>query len=236
MDWTFSYKTTFCKGCSLANTCRFYSESSAVTVPYLPLQQLGSEIKWVDGGKPLFRLSTHLVSTVYTQVCTPLVYYCPCPSTLNAPWQMKIKFEMTRLLQDQHLHNFFQHCQNMEMSEQASEGELVKYLKVLKATFIWIALRKSQHALLFMSYQIIEHRAQVLHTFLCPFFCPLNCQQICPAASWALLGCFGCNICKHLTESVEIMEFYFLLRAFMPWRVMWWSIFCPPSSTSYSVS
>ncbi|KAG7235399.1 hypothetical protein INR49_002710 [Caranx melampygus] len=56
-----------------------------------------SEIKWVDGGKPLFKVSTHLVSTVYTQ--------------------------------DQHLHNFFHHCQSMEMSEQASEGELVKYLK-----------------------------------------------------------------------------------------------------------
>ncbi|CAG04980.1 unnamed protein product [Tetraodon nigroviridis] len=37
---------------------------------------------------------------------------------------------MTRFPQDQHLHNFFQHCQNMEMSEQASEGELVKYLKL----------------------------------------------------------------------------------------------------------
>uniref|UniRef100_A0A3P8SNY8 Dedicator of cytokinesis 9b n=1 Tax=Amphiprion percula TaxID=161767 RepID=A0A3P8SNY8_AMPPE len=61
----------------------------------------GLEIKWVDGGKPLFKVSTHLVSTVYTQ--------------------------------DQHLHNFFHHCQNMEMSEQASEGELVKYLKSLHA-------------------------------------------------------------------------------------------------------
>lgn len=54
----------------------------------------------------------------------------------KCPWKMKIKFEMTRLLQDQHLHNFFQHCQSMELSEQASEGELVKYLKVLKATLI----------------------------------------------------------------------------------------------------
>ncbi|XP_060888160.1 dedicator of cytokinesis protein 9 isoform X3 [Labrus mixtus] len=61
----------------------------------------GSEIKWVDGGKPLFKLSTHLVSTVYSQ--------------------------------DQHLHNFFHHCQSMEMSEQALEGELVKYLKSLHA-------------------------------------------------------------------------------------------------------
>ncbi|KAK2856743.1 hypothetical protein Q5P01_005478 [Channa striata] len=61
----------------------------------------GSELKWVDGGKPLFKVSTHLVSTVYTQ--------------------------------DQHLHNFFHHCQSMEKSEQASEGELVKYLKSLHA-------------------------------------------------------------------------------------------------------
>uniref|UniRef100_A0A7N6AHR8 Dedicator of cytokinesis 9b n=1 Tax=Anabas testudineus TaxID=64144 RepID=A0A7N6AHR8_ANATE len=60
-----------------------------------------SEIKWVEGGKPLFKVSTHLVSTVYTQ--------------------------------DQHLHNFFHHCQSMEKSEQASEGELVKYLKSLHA-------------------------------------------------------------------------------------------------------
>uniref|UniRef100_A0A8D2LWR7 Dedicator of cytokinesis 9 n=1 Tax=Varanus komodoensis TaxID=61221 RepID=A0A8D2LWR7_VARKO len=28
----------------------------------------GPEIKWVDGGKPLLKISTHLVSTVYTQV------------------------------------------------------------------------------------------------------------------------------------------------------------------------
>ncbi|XP_058510531.1 dedicator of cytokinesis protein 9 isoform X3 [Solea solea] len=61
----------------------------------------GSEIKWVDGGKPVFKVSTHLVSTVYTQ--------------------------------DQHLHNFFHHCRIMEVSEQASEGELVKYLKSLHA-------------------------------------------------------------------------------------------------------
>ncbi|KAM8905418.1 dedicator of cytokinesis protein 9 isoform 3-T3 [Spinachia spinachia] len=61
----------------------------------------GSEIKWVDGGKPLFKVSTHLVSTVYTQ--------------------------------DQHLHNFFHHCQIMETSGQASEGDLVKYLKSLHA-------------------------------------------------------------------------------------------------------
>uniref|UniRef100_A0AAX7VNT0 Dedicator of cytokinesis 9b n=1 Tax=Astatotilapia calliptera TaxID=8154 RepID=A0AAX7VNT0_ASTCA len=73
---------------------------SSQDVVYL-LQHSGLEIKWVDGGKPLFKVSTHLVSTVNTQ--------------------------------DQHLHNFFHHCESMEMSEQASEGELVKYLKSLHA-------------------------------------------------------------------------------------------------------
>lgn len=34
------------------------------------LQQGGSDIKWVDGGKPLFKVSTFVVSTVNTQVST----------------------------------------------------------------------------------------------------------------------------------------------------------------------
>lgn len=123
------------------------------------------------------------------------------------PWQMKIKLEMTRLLQDQHLHNFFQHCQNMEMSEQASEGELVKYLKVLKATFIWNAPRKSQHTLLFMSYQTLvwASRPSVAHFSMWHYSFFVRCQQISPAASWALLECFGRDTCKHLTHDMEII-------------------------------
>jgi len=35
---------------------------------FVILQHLVPEVKWVDGGKPLFKVSTHLVSTVYTQV------------------------------------------------------------------------------------------------------------------------------------------------------------------------
>ncbi|XP_010771881.1 dedicator of cytokinesis protein 9-like [Notothenia coriiceps] len=61
----------------------------------------GPEVKWVDGGKPLFKVATHLVSTVYTQ--------------------------------DQHLHNFFDHCQSTEAAPQVPGGELVKYLKSLHA-------------------------------------------------------------------------------------------------------
>ncbi|KAJ8350269.1 hypothetical protein SKAU_G00253990 [Synaphobranchus kaupii] len=61
----------------------------------------GPEVKWVDGSKPLFKVTTHLVSTVYTQ--------------------------------DQHLHNFFHHCQSAEPAEEASGGELVKFLKSLHA-------------------------------------------------------------------------------------------------------
>uniref|UniRef100_A0A4W4H8R8 Dedicator of cytokinesis 9b n=1 Tax=Electrophorus electricus TaxID=8005 RepID=A0A4W4H8R8_ELEEL len=69
---------------------------------YLSSQDERNKVKWVDGGRPLFRVSTHLVSTVYTQ--------------------------------DQHLHNFFHHCQKMAPgSEHAPEAELVKYLKSLHA-------------------------------------------------------------------------------------------------------
>ncbi|XP_047225975.1 dedicator of cytokinesis protein 9-like isoform X17 [Girardinichthys multiradiatus] len=64
-------------------------------------KHLSPEVKWVDGGKPLFKVSTHLVSTVYTQ--------------------------------DQHLHNFFHHCQSIASAAQGSGGQLVKYLKSLHA-------------------------------------------------------------------------------------------------------
>ncbi|XP_036425767.1 dedicator of cytokinesis protein 9 isoform X2 [Colossoma macropomum] len=83
------------------------SVASNLPAGYLSCQEglnkhSGPEVKWVDGARPLFRVSTHLVSTVYTQ--------------------------------DQHLHNFFHHCQKMESgSAQATEGELVKYLKSLHA-------------------------------------------------------------------------------------------------------
>ncbi|XP_056870201.1 dedicator of cytokinesis protein 9-like isoform X2 [Takifugu flavidus] len=75
---------------------------------YLSCQENASkhsspEVKWVDGGKPLFKVSTHLASTVYTQ--------------------------------DQHLHNFFHHCQISAPAPQETGGggELVKYLKSLHA-------------------------------------------------------------------------------------------------------
>uniref|UniRef100_A0A671WCI3 Dedicator of cytokinesis 9 n=1 Tax=Sparus aurata TaxID=8175 RepID=A0A671WCI3_SPAAU len=70
---------------------------------YLSCQEghSGPEVKWVDGGRPLFKVSSHLVSTVYTQ--------------------------------DQHLHNFFHHCQSVAPAPQVTGGELVKYLKSLHA-------------------------------------------------------------------------------------------------------
>ncbi|XP_046699682.1 dedicator of cytokinesis protein 9 isoform X1 [Silurus meridionalis] len=64
-------------------------------------QHTGPEVRWVDGGKPVFKVSTHLVSTVYTQ--------------------------------DQHLHNFFHHCESTVSAAQSTGGELVKYLKSLHA-------------------------------------------------------------------------------------------------------
>ncbi|KAI1899148.1 hypothetical protein AGOR_G00058550 [Albula goreensis] len=80
--------------------------SASLPAGYLSAQEgvskhSGPEVKWVDGGKPLFKVSTHLVSTVYTQ--------------------------------DQHLHNFFQHCQTADPAGPVAGGELVKYLKSLHA-------------------------------------------------------------------------------------------------------
>lgn len=36
----------------------------------------GPDVKWVEGGRPLFRVRLHLVSTVYTQVRQSLSLYC----------------------------------------------------------------------------------------------------------------------------------------------------------------
>ena len=42
--------------------------------------QNSSDVKWVDGGKPIFKVSTNVLSTVYTQVsrlpAAPSVYTC----------------------------------------------------------------------------------------------------------------------------------------------------------------
>lgn len=50
--------------------------------------QNGADVKWVDGAKAIFKVSTNVVSTVYTQVrtsgflfalrCLFLLVYCPC--------------------------------------------------------------------------------------------------------------------------------------------------------------
>jgi hypothetical protein len=45
-----------------------FSQILTVTVTNSFLQHGGSDIKWVDGGKPLFKVSTFVVSTVNTQV------------------------------------------------------------------------------------------------------------------------------------------------------------------------
>ncbi|MGH0151474.1 UNVERIFIED_CONTAM: hypothetical protein FKN15_049381 [Acipenser sinensis] len=86
--------------------------SANLPAGYLNYQEIGMGkhsgpeiIKWVDGGKPLFKIATHLVSTVYTQ--------------------------------DQHLHNFFQHCQIAESAAQAPGGDLVKYLKCFETLALY---------------------------------------------------------------------------------------------------
>lgn len=63
--------------------------ASVGVLPYSSFQHYGPEIKWVEGGKPLLKVSTHLVSTVYTQVWVggliPLVVL-PASSCKTASW------------------------------------------------------------------------------------------------------------------------------------------------------
>uniref|UniRef100_A0A8C5I547 Dedicator of cytokinesis 9 n=1 Tax=Gouania willdenowi TaxID=441366 RepID=A0A8C5I547_GOUWI len=47
-------------------------------------KHLNPEVKWVDGGKPLFKVSTHLVSTVYTQDRHLHNFFHHCQSTVSA--------------------------------------------------------------------------------------------------------------------------------------------------------
>ncbi|XP_055868577.1 dedicator of cytokinesis protein 9-like isoform X6 [Biomphalaria glabrata] len=76
----------------------------AATVPALYLnydslgKSTGGDLKWVDGGKPLFKFNLNLVSTVYTK--------------------------------DQHLHNFFFHCQKVDQGGPQSIENNVNKVKL----------------------------------------------------------------------------------------------------------
>lgn len=49
------------------------------------LLQNGADVKWVDGGKAIFKVSTNVVSTVYTQV-GPHVCFCSlCDGSAMCP-------------------------------------------------------------------------------------------------------------------------------------------------------
>ena len=73
---------------------------------------------------------------LFLQFTLRYIHISPGLSAINLLIRMKYELKITCFPQDQHLHNFFHHRQSMEMSEQASEGELVKYLKVCRAPFI----------------------------------------------------------------------------------------------------
>ncbi len=109
-------------------------------------QHTGQEVKWVDGGRPLLKVTTQLVSTVYTQVwsvhhlhISDQNFYIVIRSKMW--YEALIVFYFCIFsLQDQHLHNFFHHCQSIESTGQ-SGGELIKYLKVLVICPSWGCLR-----------------------------------------------------------------------------------------------
>lgn len=60
-------------------TCLF----SFLQLPHSFLQHGGSDMKWVDGGKPLFKVSTFVVSTVNTQVSALSWDLSICSNTEN---------------------------------------------------------------------------------------------------------------------------------------------------------
>ncbi|MEJ1272084.1 hypothetical protein NN561_002932 [Cricetulus griseus] len=63
----FSFYHITCDINAKANAKKKESLETSVMVANSFLQQGGSDIKWVDGGKPLFKVSTFVVSTVNTQ-------------------------------------------------------------------------------------------------------------------------------------------------------------------------
>lgn len=70
--------------------CKYVSEKYIIYL--FVLQHSGPEVKWVDGGKPLFRVSTHLVSTVYTQVSFCAWINCECSNTADSSASLSLPF------------------------------------------------------------------------------------------------------------------------------------------------
>ena len=69
-----------CRASGLGKVLKIYFEWNKIyyivtwvcvlLINVLSLQNIGSDVKWLDGGKPLLKLSTKVLSTVHTQVPT----------------------------------------------------------------------------------------------------------------------------------------------------------------------
>lgn len=88
------------------------------------------DIKWVENAKTLFKVRTHVASTIYAQV---QVYYLSWNTDVDLQpgliTQSVSFYDVMCLLQDLYLHKFFQHCQLM--TSEGNSSELIRYLKVI---------------------------------------------------------------------------------------------------------
>uniref|UniRef100_A0A4W5NWI2 Dedicator of cytokinesis 9 n=1 Tax=Hucho hucho TaxID=62062 RepID=A0A4W5NWI2_9TELE len=126
----------------------------AVNLPagYLSCQEVVSkhpEIKWVDGGKPLFKVSTHLVSTVYTQDQHLHNFFGQCQSTESAA--QVAGGELVKYLK-------VKHCQVMihivaQCHEEGLEHYLRSYVKV-SMVLVHLSYVKVSLVLVHLSYLV----------------------------------------------------------------------------------
>lgn len=103
------------------------------------LQQSQPDIKWVENAKSLFKVKTHVASTIYAQVQHFILHsFLKYPQTytvcINVASIKRVCADDSNVVlfppQDLHLHKFFQHCQLMRTTPEGNKAELIKYLKV----------------------------------------------------------------------------------------------------------
>lgn len=101
-------------------------------VYYVSFEQSQADIKWVENAKTLFKVRTHVASTIYAQVQLYLLQFFAYRYAFKV-CKKKLQRDTDIVLlpsQDLHLHKFFQHCQLMRTTSEGNQAELIKYLKV----------------------------------------------------------------------------------------------------------
>ena len=105
-------------------------------VYYVSFEQSQPDIKWVENAKTLFKIRTHVASTIYAQVQLDSSFVLYILRHLKYALRHLVNIDCTDIVlyhpQDLHLHKFFQHCQLMRETSEGNPAELIKYLKVCR--------------------------------------------------------------------------------------------------------